>query len=82
MKYERYMRKEKEPSHQKKESCSFSTVTVELKTPISFLLLVESHVSVFYAARWLTFPLVAFVSVTSNPRLKTPNNGLIKPRQK
>ena len=47
MKYERCMRKEKEPSQQKKESCSFSTVTVELKTPISFLLLVESHVSVF-----------------------------------
>ena len=32
----------------------------------------------FYAARWLTFPLVATVSFTNNPRLKTPNNRLVK----
>ena len=36
----------------------------------------------FYVARWLTFPLVAVASVTSNPRQKTSNIGLIKPRLK
>ena len=35
-KYWRHIRKEKEPSRQKKESRSFSAVTVGLKTPISF----------------------------------------------
>ena len=38
----------------------------------------KAHCACFYEARWLTFPRVAAVSFTNNPRLKTPNNGLIK----
>ena len=40
-KYGQRMRIEKEPFQQKKETCSLSAVTVGLKTPISFLLLVK-----------------------------------------
>ena len=36
----RHMRKEKEPSRQKKESCSFSAVTSRVITPKSFLVVV------------------------------------------
>ena len=67
-KYGRRMCKEKGPSRQKKETHSVSALTVGLKTPIPFLLAVEGHMSVFYATLWLTFPLEAAVSVTSNPR--------------
>ena len=72
--------KEKEPSRQKNESRSFSAMTGEVKRLKYFLQLVEGSRIRFYAAGWLTFPQAATVSVTSNSRLKTPNNGLIKPK--
>ena len=65
-KYERRMRKEKEPFRQKKEIRSLSAVTFGLKTPITFMLEADGHVSIFYAAHWLSFPLVAAISVNNN----------------
>ena len=85
------MLKEKELSLQKKETRSLSAVTGELKTNISCCW--WKATCPFYAARWLTFPRVANVFVTSNPRLKThkkkwtnqtttknPEFGYINPR--
>ena len=64
-------KKKKEQSRGKKESRSPSAVTGKMTTLKSFLLLMEEpYVSVF--------PLVATVSFTNNPRLKTPYNGFIK----
>ena len=61
----------KEPSTQKKEACYLSAVTsgetTHRKAPYVRL----------KTTRRLTFSLVAAVPFTNDPRLKTPNNGII-----
>ena len=64
-KYGGCMRKEKESSRQTKETRSLSALTGELKTLYHSCCWWRATCP-FYAARWLTFPLVAAVSFTSN----------------
>ena len=58
---------EKEPSRQKKETCSLSAVTGEVSTVKSFLLLVEGPTCPF-----LCCTLFNFSTSRNKPRLKTP----------
>ena len=80
-KYGRRMRKEKEMSWQKKETRSLQQRLLGWKH-LYLSCCWWKATCPFYTARWLTFPLVAAVFVTNNPWLKTPNDGLIKPRLK
>ena len=74
----RRKRKKKEPSQQKKEACAHSAVTSGVKTPKSFLILVEGTM------RPSLKDVLAILSTNSSrlfyqrPTTKTTNNGLVK----
>ena len=72
------MHKEKEPSRQKKEFCPLSAVTSRVTRPKSFLLVLEDAMCPSLDNALVTFPLVVAASFTNDPRLKTPNNELIR----
>ena len=68
------MRKEKEPFRQKKECISLSAVTSGVKTPKTFLFVVEGAMRPSLDDALANFPRVAVASFINDPRLKTPNN--------
>ena len=64
------------PLGKKKETRCHSIVTGKVTTHNLSCCWWEAQC--LWAALWLTFPLVAAISFTNDPWLKTPNNGLIK----
>ena len=69
---------EKEPSRQKKETHFLSAVTSEMTTLKSFLLLVGGPMHPSLGVTLVNLSTRTSCLFTNDPRIKTPNNELIK----